>query len=126
MERGKPKVRKHRNQSLRYLGNAYAALEAGEPEKAGEFLWGSMAQALKAVAATNDIQLRSHARVGEYARQLAIELGDRRLRDAFTVASYLHSNFYETGLSPEEVTAYAEDIRRAVGKLLELAEGKKQ
>lgn len=113
---------KYKKQSLHYLENAFAALEDGESEKAGEFLWGSMAQALKAVAASKGIELRRHWDITDYARGLAKELEDKALSDAYGHANYLHSNFYEAGLRTEDVYVYAEDIRKAVGKLLGLIE----
>ena len=45
----KAKVEKYAGQSLHYLKNASKFVDAGDPEKASEFLWGSMAQAIKAV-----------------------------------------------------------------------------
>lgn len=97
-------------------------MEAGEAEKAGEFLWGSMAQALKAVAASKGIELKKHWDIGDYARDLAKQLEDKSIYDAYGHASYLHSNYYEAGLRLEEVYIYAEGIRKAVGKLLSLIE----
>lgn len=118
----KEDVEKYKIQSVHYLENAFGYMEAGDAEKAGEFLWGSMAEALKAVAASRGLELRKHWDIGDYARQLARELGDTSIYDAFGHASYLHSNFYEAGLRMEEVRIFAEDIRKAVGKLLSLIE----
>jgi len=101
-----------------YLGNAYASLEQDELEKASEFLWGSMAQAVKAVAALKGVHLPSHAAVREYVSKLSKELGDPALFDAFREANSLHINFYESGLTPEIVLTSEETIRQAVGKLL--------
>ncbi len=42
--------------SQEYLLNAHASLDQYEVEKAGEFLWGSMAQAIKAVAVLKGIE----------------------------------------------------------------------
>ena len=76
-----------------YLHNTYVALERGEIEKASEFLWGSMALAVKAVAALREVELRNHGAIWEYARQLSKELGDQQLFDSFRDANRLHSNF---------------------------------
>ena len=119
-------VEKYRDQSIHYLENAFATLDAGEIEKASEFLWGSLAQALKALAASKGIQLRTHWNISDYARELAKELGDKSIYDVFGHASYLHSNFYEAGLRKEDVDSYAEDIRAMVRKLLELIPEEKQ
>ena len=44
-------AQEYKDQSIHYLENVYNSLDAGDAEKAGEFLWGSLAEALKAVAA---------------------------------------------------------------------------
>lgn len=109
---------KYKKQAMGYLGNAFKSLEAGEPEKAGEFLWGSMAQAVKAVAATRDIKLRSHNQLRDYANSLGKEIEDMNISAHFQLANSLHSNFYETELRTVDVALLAEQIRPTIGKLL--------
>jgi hypothetical protein len=58
----------YKTQSIHYLENAFKSIKAGNPEKAGEFLWGSMAQALKAVAASRERELNTHEEIRRYAR----------------------------------------------------------
>jgi hypothetical protein len=111
---------KYKAQSIHYIGNALGAIKAGDAEKAGESLWGAMAEALKAVAASKGGELRAHWEIGDYARRLAKETGDESILNAFRDASYLHSNFYEAGLGMEEVYTYAERIRATVANLLSL------
>ncbi len=106
--------------SRHYLENAYVSLERGEVEKAGEFLWGSMAQAIKAVAAFKGVELRSHGAVRDFAMVLAKDNRDPALREAFAEANSLHQNFYESGLTREIVLEYGERIRPAVGRVLSL------
>lgn len=116
----KDKVVKHAAQSLHLLKNASNAIDASDPVKAGEFLWGSMAQALKAVAANKGIELKNHRQIWDYALGLTKELEDKSIFDAFIKAHNLHSNFYEVELRLEDVRVMAEDIRITVGKLLKL------
>lgn len=111
---------KYAAQSIHYLENADSFIAAGDCEKAGEFLWGSMAEALKAVAASKGVRLERHWEIGDYAKELAKQQGDKAIYDAFGHASYLHSNFYEAGLRIEDVEIYAEEIRETVRKLLDL------
>ena len=111
---------KYKTQSTHYLENALSSIKAGDAEKAGEFLWGSMAEALKAVAASKGAKLKTHWDIGDYARKLAKELGDRAIFDTYGHASYLHSNFYEAGLRIEDVYIYGEEIKKTVEKLLKL------
>lgn len=116
----KERIRKYRAQSAHYLENAFIAIEAGNSEKASEFLWGSMAQALKAVAASKEIQIRSHKQLRDYAVELAKALQDDDIRHAFNNAQSLHSNFYESGLILEDVVIGAENVKATVAKLLKL------
>ena len=113
-------LEKYKAQSVHYFENAINSIQAGDAAKAGEFLWGSMAQALKAVAASEGKELNAHRDIGDYARKLAKKTGDETILDVYGSASYLHSNFYEAGLSLEEVQTYAERIRTTIGKLLSL------
>lgn len=116
----KEKAEKYKEQSIHYLENAFVSIEAGRIEKASEFLWGSMAEVLKAVAASRGKELRRHWEIGEYARELAKQLEDEAIYDVFGIASYLHTNFYEADLRIEQVYAYASRIKTIVGKLLKL------
>lgn len=109
---------KYKKQAKKYLSNAYKSLQAGEPEKAGEFLWGSMAQAIKAVAATKGIHLRRHDQLKEYANSLSRELNDQGISANFGVANSVHWNFYETEFSVKDISLYAEQIKPTIGKLL--------
>lgn len=110
----------YRAQSVHYLENAVTSLQQGDVEKAGEFLWGSVAEALKAVAARKGQLLRNHREIREYARALSAELQDPTIEMAFKVADQLHSNFYESFLSAEDLAPDAERIRAAVRKLIDL------
>jgi len=113
-------VEKHKAQSIHYLENAFHFIEAGDAEKASEFLWGSMAQAIKAVASSRGIQLKSHWKLREYTIELARARQDVDIKNTFDKAQSLHSNFYETGLLMEDVAMSAENVRATVAKLLSL------
>lgn len=113
-------AQKYKTQSVHYFENALVSIEAGDAEKAGEFLWGSMAEAIKAVAASEGKALKAHREIGDYARKLAKSMDDEAIWDVYGSASYLHSNYYEAGLRIEEIQTYAERIRTTVRKLLEL------
>ncbi len=117
----KEKVIKHKMQSIHYYENALKSIEAGEAEKAGEFVWGSMAQALKAVAAIKDTTLRSHSQIVAYAESIAKQLENKSIYDAFIHARSLHSNFYECELEMKEIIRAAGEVREAVKTLLNLA-----
>ncbi len=115
----KGKTKKHRTQSVHYFENALRYIEAGDSEKASEFLWGSMSQALKAVAANRGIQLKSHNDIRNYTREVTRAMQDDSIWHAFTTAQSLHSNFYETGLILEDVAVGAKEVKEAIGKLFD-------
>ena len=79
-----------------------------------------MAQAVKAVAASNGVHLASHGQLWEYARVISKERDDPAIIQDFRQANTFHMNFYEAGLPPEEVIDSMETFRATVGKLLNL------
>ena len=113
-------LERYKTQSMHYFENALSSIEAGDAEKAGEFVWGSMAEALKAVAAKKGIRLWRHDDIGDYAKKLAKELGNEEITKAHGLASSLHSNFYEAGLRIEDVRLRLDQIKGTIKKLLEL------
>jgi len=113
-------LEKYKAQSIHYFENALSSIEAGDAEKAGEFVWGSMAEALKAVAAKKGTRLWRHDDIGDYAKKLAKELEDEEITKAHGLASGLHSNFYEAGLRIEDVRLRLAQIKDTIKKLLDL------
>lgn len=108
-------------QSLLYLDNARDEIERQEYEKASEFLWGSVAEALKAVLMVRKgLRIKSHGEFWSLARELAKELGDEGVYTTFREADSLHSNFYEVRLEKEDVESSFERIRLLVGRLLDI------
>lgn len=73
------RIDRHKKLSLHYFDNALRYINGGDAEKAGEFLWGSISQAVKAVAASKDFELRNHRRLREYAMELPSLLKKRIL-----------------------------------------------
>ena len=116
----KAKVEKYAAQSLHYLKNASKFIDTDDSAKASEFLWGSMAQALKALALSKGILLEKHWQIWDYVDSLTKELEDRTIYDVFLHADSLHKNFYELELEMKDVLRMAEDVKMTVGKLLSL------
>ena len=111
-------IRKYVLSSLQYLENGQLMLLKGEAGKAGEFLWGSIAQSLHALAASKNMpQLRSHRSLRYFVSTVSREINDRRLNEVFWQAEKLHSNFHEVDLTTEEIAEFVEPIREAVQKL---------
>ena len=116
----KVKVEKYAGQSLHYLRNASKFIDDGDSAKASEFLWGSLAEALKALALSKGIRLEKHREIWNYVESLTKEREDKNIYDVFLHANSLHKNFYEFELELKDVRRIAEDIRIAVAKLLGL------
>jgi len=113
-------LEKYKSQSIHYFENALSSIQAGDAAKAGEFLWGSVALALKAVAASEGKKVK-HTNMSAYARELARKENDMSIWDVYGIADLLHGKgFYEAGLSLEEVQTHAERIRATVLKLFNL------
>jgi len=109
------------SQSLHYLKNADEALKSGNPDKAGEFLWGSVATAFKALMMAKKGEIiRSHGQFWDIARELTRETGEERIFESFREANSLHSNFYDSKLTIEDIKKSAGSIVDLVKKLAEL------
>ena len=113
---------RYSEQSRKYLENARKFLEEEDLDKASEFLWGAVAEAVKAVAAKRGLILRSHRELWEFIRELSTELNDPMLYEDFRTANYLHSNFYEVELGVHEVLSATERIERLLSRLTEIAD----
>ena len=114
------RIQRYVTHSIQYLDNALIVLRQREAGKASELLWGSMAEALQAVAASRDMHITNHRGLRYFASRLAEELGDRSINDSFVFAERLHSNFHEVELEPKDVAAVVDPIKEAVSKLLKL------
>ena len=85
--------------------------------QASEKLWGATAEIVKALAAKRGNELGTHRSIGEYVSKLAKEKPSWYLIQAFSIASALHTNFYENHMPPDHVKADAEIVKDLVGKL---------
>lgn len=111
-------TRKYVLSSLRYLENSQQMLLKGEAEKAGEFLWGSIAQALQALAASRNIpMLKNHRSLRYFVSTVSKEMDDRRVNEVFWQAEKLHSNFHEVEMTVDEVAEFVNPISEIVQKI---------
>ncbi len=116
----KKAVEKHILQAYKYLRNAYRSIEHENYEKASEFFWGATAQIIKAVASSKGHDLKSHAKIVNFAKEISKEQNDKGIYDAFFKAKSLHSNFYEISLEKFEVEEAGSDVVKMINKLLRL------
>jgi len=104
----------------KYLKDAEAALSRGDYLQASEKLWGAAAQAVKATAAKRGMIIRSHERLWDYVERLDQDYPDWRLAEKFSIASALHTNFYEGWMPPRVVERNAEAVREFIERLVSL------
>lgn len=114
------KAKKYAEQSIHYFSNALESFKSNEYEKAGELLWGSVAQIIKAVAASKGKTLKKHTVLWTFVENLTEELKDRSIYDTFAQANHLHSNFYEVELPPEHISRQIDQIKALIYKMLGL------
>ena len=101
----------------KYLHDAQNLLEQGDFLQASEKLWGAVAQAAKAVAASRRWRHSSHRDLRAIVSRLRQETGDDDYLALFSFAESLHANFYEDFMVPADVKFYAEQIYRLIDKL---------
>ena len=120
-ENRKERAEAYLSQSLRYLDNADEALKNGNPDKAGEFLWGSVATAFKALLMAKKREIiKSHSQFWDIARELTRDTGDESIYMNFREANSLHSNFYDSKLTSEDIKISSSKIIDLVKKLIDL------
>ncbi|MHA1710352.1 MAG: PaREP1 family protein [Candidatus Baldrarchaeia archaeon] len=104
----------------KYLKEAEEFLAKGDYVQASEKAWGASSQMLKALAAKEGKELRSHADLWKYMDILAEKLGDDELRHLWRTANALHQNFYENWMPPREVKLSIKDVKTFIKRLKEL------
>lgn len=104
----------------KYLKDAEAALARRDYPQASERLWGAAAQAVKAAAAKRGVIIRSHERLWDFVERLDQEYPEWRLAEKFSIASALHTNFYEGWMPPRIVERNAEAVKDLIERLITL------
>ena len=85
--------------------------------QASEKGWGAAAHMVKRLAQRRGWQHNGHRELYVTVNRLAQETGDSQLRVLFSVASALHSNFYENWMPKEMVAEDLMQVREFLVKL---------
>jgi hypothetical protein len=111
------KIQKYLQNSTHYYENSQDLLKRKELGKAGELLWGAIAEAAKALhLMVKGSPLNHHVLIGEYLEYLSLEHSrNRKMSDA---ANKLHVNFYETALSESRFYEEYENAKLLFGLLM--------
>jgi Arc/MetJ-type ribon-helix-helix transcriptional regulator len=87
----------HLRLSEKFLAEAEEFLRRGDYVQASEKGWGATAQIVKALAAKEDRELRSHKDLWTYIDELAEKLNNRELRRLWRTVNSLHQTFTKVG-----------------------------
>lgn len=111
------KAELHLKLCQKYMGEAKQLLAEKDYVQASEKAWGAASQMVKAAAAKEREELRSHASLWEYVDKLAEKLEDLELRHLWGRANNLHQNFYENWMPAREVELSVKDVESFLEKL---------
>jgi len=114
------KAELHLKLSEKFLQEAYDLLAKGDYVQASERGWDAAAQVVKALAAKEGKELKSHGDLWRYVNDLVKKLGDQELRHLWYSANCLHQNFYESWMPSESVQATLDDVKEFVEKMRKL------
>jgi hypothetical protein len=114
------RVEIHLKLSEKYMMEAEEFLRRGDLVQASEKAWGAASQIVKALAAREGRELRSHGELHRQAAKIAGETRDEEIRILWQSAGMLHQNFYENWLPPEMVEGNIKDVKKLVEKLRHL------
>ena len=111
------KLETYERLSAKYMADAESLLEEGDTIQAGEKLWGSVAEAVKATAARRGVSLRTHADIWNFVLRLDRDYPDGGFYPLFAIADHLHSNFYEDELLKEAIVRALQKLKDLNSKL---------
>jgi Archaeal PaREP1/PaREP8 family len=101
------KIQQYLQNSEHYYDNSHKLIMRKELAKAGELLWGAIAEAAKALQLmVKGEPVNEHKLIRKYLRQLSVE-HSREIKMA-EAANQLHVNFYETDLLQQDESRFFE------------------
>ncbi len=115
------KAQRHVRRRDDYYNNALKYAATGKFPKASEFLWGAVTQSLKALAATRDITIATHAAFFSFTRDISKELEDEEFHKSFLFLNTLHKNFYDEVIDPKDFQMYRKEAESFLRKIEEIA-----
>ena len=111
------KTRYYNTTGRDFLAKAHVYLAEGDLLQASEKGWGAAAQIVKGIAEARGWPHNGHHHLWRVVNRLVEETGDRAIRTTFTVASALHTNFYEGWLPRETVEDHLDQVAGLLSKL---------
>jgi hypothetical protein len=99
---------------MQYYANSQLLINQNELAKAGELLWGAIAEATKALhLIVKDEPISSHREIRMYLNSILIQEADkgRVKKQHVSAAHQLHINFYETDLFQHDESTFFEQYQ---------------
>jgi hypothetical protein len=122
------KIQQYLQNSRQYYDNSHDLITQKELAKAGELLWGAIAEATKALhLIVKNKPVDIHTDITKYLGQLAVQYGDtgKIKMEHVSAARQLHTNFYESDLVQQGESTFFEQYeygRILFGFLMDLIE----
>ena len=113
----------YRQQSRRFLAQAFQELQQGDLRQASEKGWGAAAQIVKAIPQERDWDHNSHYLLTEAVSRLVTDTNDQEFGRLFREANALHVNFYEGGMYAALVDDALQQVTRFIEKVETLLPG---
>jgi uncharacterized protein (UPF0332 family) len=88
--------------------------------QASEKTWGAASQIVKALAAKEGKELRSHIELHKHIAKLSKEENDKEIMTFWFSATSLHQNFYENWFPEEAVKSAIGNVKSFVERLRKL------
>ncbi|MEM2178940.1 MAG: PaREP1 family protein [Candidatus Methanomethylicaceae archaeon] len=114
------KVEIHLKLLEKYMKDAESFLLKKDYVQASEKAWGAASQIVKALAAREGKELRSHGELHKYVTELSKKKNDREILTLWFSATSLHQNFYEDWFPEEAVRNAIENVKNFIEKLKKL------
>jgi uncharacterized protein (UPF0332 family) len=114
------KAELHLRLSEKYMSEAEGFLAKKDYVQASEKAWGAASQIVKAIAAMEGKELRSHGELHKFVAQVSEKVGDKDLGRLWRSATSLHQNFYENWFTESQVADGVEDVKTLIAKLKKL------
>ena len=113
-------VEDHIRKAREFLAVSDREFAEADNMQASEKLWGAAAQALIAVAKHRGWRYSSHRAMKDIAQNIAIQLQDDSIKEAFEVGENFHANFYHDFMSEERIADGRPKMRDFVNRVMSL------
>lgn len=112
------RIESHRLRAAQYFQNSQEAVGKEEYEKAGELIWGAVANYIHAFILLRERKIyKRHRAVVDFGRNIAIQRGDERLLNAVEEADEMHEHYYRGSRIRSSFPDRFEDGRYAIETL---------